>query len=1319
MQIALSALLSPCPPLLDPQQTLQEALVLLGAPEGSPVLSPQADMLVWDRAVNQFGLITSNTLVLAFLAGQDPRTIVLATYLDRPLPLLPFTDEISLRNLLALFPAAPSQAETLPFVIVNEQQQPLGLLSQTQVDRYLAAQHRVYFALSEAKLQHRIDFEALLTRISTHLVSLKVAAIPVAIQQALEDVAAFLGIERVCLFQYDASGQYSTCSHEWHDPALPGMDPSLKAIERQSYPWSLDKMRKGIPIAVPSASALPPEADHERQMMESLKIKSYVVTPMIFQGVPLGWLSYYSIECHRILATADIDLLQTLAALLASALARQQSESLLRETEDRFRHLVGSLDHAFFIYQVSPYKLLYISPAYEKLWGMSSASLFISADCWLDTVYPDDRPQVLAEMERRRTLGAGQVLEYRIIRSDGALRWIRSRTFATQDETGITNQLAGIAEDITEQKLNETVHHVTKTRLQIALETTHTLAWEWDLQTNEVRITGLLDHPNAPLTQPYAEAITLLHPDDRAACESQLQQALQQTQGIQAEARLRVPAQGETFDWRWFLISGRRVTDGFDHPRQIVGAATDIQERRQAEEALRVSEESFRRIFEENPIAIGITDLQGQFRRVNRSFCKLVGYSADELLQMNYQAITHLEDQGYEDVRVEQEISELNDSAIIEKRYISKTGQTIWVSITGTVIRNELGTPAYLLGMADDITERKRTEQLLRQATEEAQAASRAKDEFLAMISHEIRTPLNGILGMTSVLLDEPMPTRQRDLLDTIQASSEELLGIVNELLDFSKIESGQLSLEIQPFEIQRCLEVVVDLFRSQANAKGLQLHWDILAGTPQSLIGDVTRIRQVLNNLISNAVKFTAQGTISVQIGPYQPFPAGLSSPGPSTLGIPAGSAGSAGSEGLHLLIAVHDTGMGISPESLPRLFRPFSQADSSITRRFGGTGLGLVICDRLLHLMGGQIWVESHNQVGGNPPADWQLRHPNETGAHFYFMVAAETPSALAVPSSQSLRSMADAAAGLAMDLTSVGLSPASLPPQTLRILIVEDVAVNQQVALKLLERLGYGADVVGNGWEALDALQRRSYDLVFMDVQMPEMDGLEATTHLRRMDRSLQPWVVGMTAFAGERDRDRCLTVGMNDYVTKPIDRQELTRALTRYWQKTVPEAELLQGRMPVLGEETLGEKTLGEGTAGEETENTMAQLSSQRSSQETQVAGPLDPQTLINLASWAGVAGLQSIIETYLQESIQGYKSLVTAYHTQDWDSLARIAHGLHPASASLGALELSDRLKGLELAVKMGQMEEVPELWEGLEEIYGAVQQALASYLEVP
>jgi PAS domain S-box-containing protein len=807
----------------------------------------------------------------------------------------------------------------------------------------------------------------------------------------------------------------------------------------------------------------------------------------------------------------------------------------------------------------------------------------------------------------------------------------------------------------------------------------------------------------------------------------------------------------------------------------IIGLSRDITKLKQTEQALRQAEEKYRAMYENAVEGIFQTTRDGHFISANRSLARMYGYESPEQL---VNALTDIEHQLYVDPERREAFSRLmreqGEVTGFESEIYRKDGRKIWISEAARTVRDADGNFLYYEGATEDITARKLAENEREKAREAALESAKVKAQFLANMSHEIRTPMNAISGMTDLLVDTSLTQEQRELVETIRNSTDTLLGIVSDILDFSKIEAGKLTFEVIDFDLRETVEGTAEMLAERAQRKSLDLACWMDQDVPTFLRGDPGRVRQILTNLLGNAVKFTEKGEVVVRVTKQQETATNVT-----------------------VRFEVRDTGIGIDPAALPRIFQPFTQADGSTTRKYGGTGLGLTISKQLVELMRGEIGLDSRMGQGSTfwftlsfdkqPESSARSTQSLDLGRlegrrvllvenrgtlrqilHEQFQswkmidaaasTAAEAIEILrqgagmeqrfdlvvidqeildldALALAQSIKSDPALAQTRIVMLTAVGsrltpaimqstgvsacltkpvrhyrlfdglaevlsaraFEPAAPSPseepvpagsravsshEGVRILLAEDNEVNQRVALKQLKKLGYHADAVSNGAQVLAALQRAPYDIILMDCQMPEMDGYEAARRIRQSENGSwihlrsSPFIVALTANALQGDRERCLAVGMNEYLTKPIQLSDLEKVLQRALLKINPCARTVESSPP----------------------NEVLDLNVINGLRELREPGQPDP--------------LAELIGVFLRDVRPRLGRIEDALAQQDGTTAAGAAHTLKGSAGNLGARKLALLCGRIEKHAKAGELAEAATLLEAAKSEFAEVEQRL-------
>lgn len=955
------------------------------------------------------------------------------------------------------------------------------------------------------------------------------------------------------------------------------------------------------------------------------------------------------IDVHVSVSEMQIGTEKKYTGMLCDISERKRMEETLRESEERFRQLAEHIDAVFWLTSPDKSELLYVSPAFETIWEFPRDLLYVNPTFWLDHIHPEDRKRVATAAACQAHLPYDE--EYRIVTPSGQVRWIRDRSFAIKNAQGEAYRIAGIAVDITAAKQMETQIRASELRHRALVELSpHAIFVNCEdriVFTNQAcaKLLGAI----APSQLFGKTVLEIIHPESHPKVRQRIAKIRATNQPVPSTEERFVGLSGSIID-----VEVAAAPIMFEGQPAIQVIATDIRARKDLERALLATNRQMETILASaTNVSIVATNTEGIITTFNTGAEDLLGYSAAEMIGQHSLASLHVPEE------IDRRASELADvhhpsiqgiEAIFEQvrqggfderewTYQRKDGSRLTVLLTITALRDSDDAVTGFLAIGKDITSRKATEQALAQARDEALRAAQLKTDFLATMSHEIRTPMNAIIGMTGLLLDTALSPEQHEFADTVRRSSDSLLTLVNDILDFSKIEAGKLHFEQLPFDLRMTVEDTMDLLAEQAQSKGLELIGLVDATVPTGVIGDPGRLRQILVNLVANAIKFTSVGEVFLHV----------------TRDTQGGTD--------FLRFTITDTGIGIDAEAQTRLFQAFVQADSSTTRRFGGTGLGLAICQRLVAQMQGQIGVKSCPGQGSTfwftanfpetalaspaSPLSWnrlrdrrillvdqcdtarQALRQNLTSHGMNCAVARTGPEAVEIahaaaasqqpfdlalielhlsemdgfetaqllkqdPSTAGMRLVILTTVGrrgdgqtaqalgidayltkplrqsqlleclsLLLDHQATAGAPANADPPPLitrhslsesqaepkpRLLLAEDNPVNQKVACKMLEKLGYRVDVAGNGQEAVAAHERSRYPLIFMDCQMPEVDGFEATALIRKMEgRSAHTPIVAMTANAMQGDRERCLEAGMDDYIAKPVRSKDLQTVL----------------------------------------------------------------------------------------------------------------------------------------------------------------------------
>lgn len=810
-----------------------------------------------------------------------------------------------------------------------------------------------------------------------------------------------------------------------------------------------------------------------------------LVTP---EGHVLGSLCVLDRQPRAGLTDAQRSALKELAAaVIQSLLLRQAAHRALQSSsEQMFRGLSETCPVGIF-HTDAQGGCIYTNPQWQEIFGLSLQESL--GQGWTRGLHPDDRAAVFEVWDAVSRKGSDFDMHFRVVRPDGRVVPVRARGRAIRLPGGAPGGYVGSIVDLSDEVAIRRALQDSNDFLARAEQIAGVGGWRLDLRTRELLWTG------------QTRRIYELPADYQPRGDEHVRFFSPEAQQLIRRTVVACRDSGESWDLQlpmttalgrqiWVRSIGQIERSG-GQATALVGALQDVTATHEARAALERSEERLHRALEGSGLALWDLDVAGETIYLSEHWSVLLGgearetrCTAQELLEL-----VPMEDLPNIQAALAPVLRGSSSLYVVEHRVRRRDGALVWIHSEGRVAeRDAQGAPVRMVGTNRDITRSKQAEQDLREARDAADAANKAKSLFLATMSHEIRTPLNGIIGVTKLMLDEELTPAVRRHANLIDGSAHSLLALVNDILDVSKIEAGQMEIERVAFDLHELVEDLANLYRLRATEKSLLFRARIEPGVPQLVQADPTRIRQVLVNLLGNALKFTTAGWIGLDVH------------------------GREEGDTYQLELTVADTGIGIPTDVQPELFTRFMQADSSTSRRFGGSGLGLSIVRQLVDLMGGTVRVRSVPGKGSRFTVSLPVQ------------VAEEAP-----------------AVSVFQDL------PAATQPA--RVLIAEDNTTNQVVAFGMLRKLGYDdVTIAGDGVEACQLALSEHFDVILMDCQMPEMDGYEATRRLRAAGCTAP--IVAMTANAIKGDRERCVEAGMNDYITKPVDLKVLRTMMARW-------------------------------------------------------------------------------------------------------------------------------------------------------------------------
>ena len=1002
--------------------------------------------------------------------------------------------------------------------------------------------------------------------------------------------------------------------------------------------------------------------------------------------------------------------------------ARKSAERSLQESEERFTMAFLASNDGLWDWNIAE-KKIYLSPGYYRMLGYDPGEFEPSEERWFEMIHPDfyDEIKALLAVNFQNDSDHYEAL-YKIKSKSGEWLWVLSRgKVVARQPDGRAARMVGTHVNITARKkaeeelarlregleeivrrrtselagLNELLRDEQK-RQKAILDSIPDIAWLKDGESRFIAVNqpfgsacgfdpqAVVGKTDADIWPP--ELAELYRSDDFDVMKSKKMKRIEEPLVIRNGRQI------------WIETIKVPITNDFGEVIGTAGLARDITERRRAEEILKNSREKLETEVRErtseltraneflkseigerekaeaalqrssarlqavfNNVAVGISILapDGRYIHFNGRWAEMLGYRAEELYDANYNDFIHPDDMEKSSRHFSALISGVISGYRMEKRYVRKDGSVFTGDLSVTPIIGREGRPDSIIAVVSDITSRKIIEEELKKARDVAEKANHAKSDFLANISHEIRTPMNAIVGMTELIMDTDLEGDQKEYVSVIKQSSESLMVLINDILDVSKIESGMLELEQIDFDIRKIMNFIHGIFLFQTKQKKLKFTIDISPDVPGALIGDPVRLRQVIVNFVGNAVKFTKKGSVSIKVEVSEIYVGKNGEP-----------------DVIELQFSVIDTGIGIPIDVQGRIFEGFIQSDSSTTRKYGGTGLGLTINRMLVNKMGGRIWLES------SP----------ESGSTFYFTVRMKKSMTQPAVDEKKALSPAHATRGGSQTLA-----------RKLSILLVEDNAINRKITVRMVERRGHTVEIAENGVEALKVLKKRKFDLVLLDIQMPVMDGYETAMKIRssktgHFDPGIK--IIAMTAHTMKGDREKCIAAGMDDYIPKPFKSTDLFAAIEKHFSAVYSAREALEPSSPP-------EKKAPRAVSGASKKK----------------AGPASSGALKIVDMAAAIASVdgeekifREVARLFLKIAPGQLDELKKNVAKGDMAESSRLAHTMKSSTGSIGAFGLMKAAMEMEKIARSGDKRKVVSMLRSFEKDFSRALEEIKKYI---